>query len=440
MIRKAMMDLIDWKNGKDHKPVIIRGVRQVGKTWLMKEFGKKHFKNSAYINFDNNLKMQKLFSGDFDIKRIIGGLEIESGVKINAGDTLLILDEIQECHTALSSLKYFNENAPEYMIIAAGSMLGIALHGGMSFPVGKVEFIDLFPLSYLEFLKAAGQEKLLEPVKKGDFAITNVFSEKYIDLLRSYYFVGGMPEAVAEFIKTNSYEKVRHIQQNILSAYEQDFSKHIQSSIVTKLRMLWNSIPAQLSKENHKFVYGLIRHGARAKEYEVALTWLCDYGLACKVNRINKPDIPLKAYEDNSIFKLYVSDVGLLGALCGLEAKTLLEGSKIFTEFKGSLSEQYVFQELRAIKNLQISYWVPEIGSAEVDFVVQSGTKVVPVEVKAEENLKAKSLKSYRERYYPEVAVRASMSGFISKDGLFNIPLYLISLLPDIIRKELNEH
>ncbi|OGF45397.1 MAG: ATPase [Candidatus Firestonebacteria bacterium RIFOXYA2_FULL_40_8] len=434
MKRESMKDLIEWKKRSGRKPLIIRGVRQSGKTWLMKEFGKAHFKSFAYINFDNNSRMQKLFAGDYDIKRIISGLELESGVKITPEHTLVILDEIQECSAAVSSLKYFNENKPEYMIVAAGSLLGIAL-SGTSFPVGKVEFLDLFPMNYFEFVRAAGQEKLLEPAEKGDFELTNAFSDKYIDLLRNYYFTGGMPEAIAEFVKTGSYENTRRIQQNILSAYEQDFSKHIPAGIVTRLRMLWNSIPAQLAKENHKFIYGLIRHGARAKEYEAALTWLCDYGISCKVNRISKPGMPLKAYEAGSIFKLYISDVGLLGTLCGLDAKTLLEGSKVFTEFKGALSEQYVFQELRNLKDLQISYWAAEKGTAEVDFVVQSEGVVVPVEVKAEENLKSKSLKSYRDLYKPSIAVRASMSGFKRENGLVNIPLYLISLLQDIIKK-----
>ena len=433
MKREAMKDMIEWKKKAGRKPLIMRGVRQSGKTWLMKEFGKAHFKSFAYVNFDNNSRMQKLFSGDYDIKRIISGLELESGMKINPENTLLILDEIQECSSAMSSLKYFNENAPEFMIVAAGSLLGIA-SSGTSFPVGKVEFLDLFPVSYIEFVRASGQEKLLEPADSGDFELTNVFSNKYIDLLRNYYFTGGMPEAVAEFVKTGSYENTRRIQQNILSAYEQDFSKHIPAGVVTKLRMLWNSIPAQLSKENHKFIYGLIRHGARAKEYETALTWLCDYGISCGVKRISKPGVPLKAYEDTAIFKLYISDVGLLGALCGLDAKTLLEGSKVFTEFKGALSEQYVFQELRTLKDLHISYWAPEKGRAEVDFVVQSEGRVIPVEVKAEENLKSKSLKSYRDLYKPAVAVRASMAGFKRENGLINIPLYLISRLQDIIK------
>ncbi|OGF45519.1 MAG: ATPase [Candidatus Firestonebacteria bacterium RIFOXYC2_FULL_39_67] len=435
MKRSAMKELLEWKKKTGRKPLIIRGVRQSGKTWLMKEFGKTHFNSFSYINFDNNSRMQKLFSGDYDIKHIISGLELESGVNINPENTLIILDEIQECASAISSLKYFNENAPEYMIVAAGSQLGIALHSGASFPVGKVEFLELFPMSYFEFIRAAEKEKLLGPVDAGDFGLTNAFSDKYIELLRNYYFTGGMPEAVAEFINTGSYEKTRQIQKNILLAYEQDFSKHIPAGVVPRLRMLWNSIPAQLSKENHKFIYGLIRHGARAKEYETALTWLSDYGLSSGVKRIRKPGIPLKAYEDNSIFKLYISDVGLLGALCGLDAKSLLEGNRIFTEFKGALSEQYVFQELKTLKDIHISYWTAEKGLAEVDFIVQSEGKVIPFEVKAEENLKAKSLRSYRDLYKPSIAVRASMSGFKKDQGLLNIPLYLISCFQRIIRQ-----
>ena len=437
MQRQALKALIDWRNTPNHKPLIIKGARQVGKTWLMKEFGRLQFKQTAYINFDSNEQMANLFSGDYDIKRLIRGLEIESGIKISPPDTLLIFDEIQECPRALTSLKYFNENAPEYSITAAGSLLGVAMHEGTSFPVGKVDFLDLYPLNYFEFLRALGENKLLDAMEGGDYKLTNSFALKYSDYLRNYYYVGGMPEAAAEYVKSGDYKKVRQIQKNILTAYEQDFSKHIPSNTAVKAKMLWNSIPAQLTKENHKFIYGLVRHGARAKEYETAMAWICDCGLAYRVHRISKPGLPLKAYEDMSVFKLYICDVGLLGAMCGLDIKTLLDGNRVYEEFKGSLSEQYVLQQLKTAQDMHISYWSPKAGLAEVDFVVQSGERIVPVEVKAEKNLMAKSLKSYRDKYKPEISVRTSMADFRIDNGLMNIPLYLITELAAIIDKQL---
>lgn len=431
--RSLIEDLLGWKEKKDKKPLIIKGARQVGKTWIMKEFGKIHYEKVAYINFDGNHRMSQLFSGDFDIARIISGLEIESSVKIAPKNTLIILDEIQECHLALSSLKYFHEKAPDYSIVSAGSMLGVALHSGTSFPVGKVDFLELYPLSFSEFLLAMGEEPLLNVLQKQDFSLINTFRDKYINLLHTYYFVGGMPEAVSDFALNGDFQKVRSIQRNILAAYEHDFSKHVPVATVTKLRMLWSSILAQLAKENKKFIYGAIKKGARAKEYETAITWLEDCGLIYKINRINAPLLPLRAYEDISAFKLFILDIGLLAAMGDLDAKTLLDGDSIFREFKGALTEQYVLQQLKNNKNMPISYWANDSNSAEIDFVIQLNGTVVPVEAKASINLKAKSLKSYMDKFNPKIAVRTSAANYKQCENLYDVPLYMIENIAEIL-------
>ncbi|MDD3927798.1 MAG: ATP-binding protein [bacterium] len=436
MLRRAMDDLVKWKESKDRKPLIIRGARQVGKTWLMREFGRIHYKNYAYINFDNNERMESLFSGNLDIERIITALQIETGVSIEAGNTLIVFDEVQEVPKALTSLKYFCENAPEHHIIAAGSLLGVALHPGTSFPVGKAGFMDLYPLDFMEFMLAMGQDDLLKILEDKDFALITSFKGKYIDLLKQYYYVGGMPEAVASFANSSDYGTVRDIQRRLLTAYEQDFSKHAPNETVPRIRMLWNSIPVQLARENRKFVYGLIRHGARAREYELAMTWLTECGLVYKVSRISKPGMPLKAYQDTAAFKLFMLDVGLLGAMSELDVKSLLEGNRIFEEFKGALTEQYVMQQLVASKKVTLYYWSAEKGIAEVDFAFQIDSSVIPLEVKAAENLKAKSLKSYYEKYQPGYAVRTSMSDYRQEDWLTNVPLYAIGILPDMLKEE----
>jgi len=431
--RKALESLKAWKAKSDRKPLVIRGARQVGKTWLMKEFGRTEYKNCAYINFDSNARMLRLFSNDMDIDRILTGLRMESACDIEAHDTLVIFDEIQECAAALTSLKYFCENAPEYHIIAAGSLLGVALHAGASFPVGKIEFMDLYPLDFTEFLLASGKSELAGLISAHDVALIKTFSDTFVELLKTYYFTGGMPEVLAAFTLKKDYAKVREIQRRILETYELDFSKHAPSEIVPRLRMLWNSIPSQLVRENRKFVYGLVREGARAKEYESALAWLCDCGLAYRIVRVSKPAIPLQAYEDLHAFKLFVFDIGLLGAMSGLDSRTLLEGNAVFQEFKGALTEQFVLQQLKTMKELRIFYWSAEKSEAEVDFILQSGRYIVPLEVKAEENLRAKSLKSYRERYSPPLSIRTSMSDYRREDWLLNLPLYMINALPAFI-------
>ena len=433
MYRQRMEALKKWKENPSKKPLIIRGARQVGKTWLMKEFGKSCFSQTVYINFDGNERMNKLFSEDMDIKRIISGLELEAGFKIHPENTLIIFDEVQEIPQALTSLKYFNENAPEYSIVAAGSLLGVALHPGTSFPVGKVEFLDLYPLSFTEFLIATGKEQFVELLQKCDFNMITSFKSKYIDALKQYYFTGGMPEVVFNFSRNSDYNEVRDIQKRILDAYEQDFSKHAPNEAVPRIRLLWNSIPVQLGKENKKFIYGLVKEGARAREYELALQWLIDCGLVTKVSRISKPSLPLKAYEDLKAFKLFIVDVGLLSCMSRLNPQTLLDGNVLFEEFKGALTEQYVFQQLTNLKDIDTYYWSNDRGNSEIDFIVDNGLDIVPIEVKAETNLKAKSLKTYKEMFSPKISIRASMCDYKKEDWLINLPLYAVSELPSQI-------
>ena len=426
MERLVMQSLIKWKTKKNRKPLIIEGARQVGKTWLMKEFGRTEYKNVAYINFDSSSQMENLFTSDFDIQRIILGLELYIGKKIDSQNTLLIFDEIQSVPRALSCLKYFYEQAPQYHIICAGSLLGIALHGGTSFPVGKVEFLHLHPMSFQEFLCAMGKEHFVTLLKNQDFQMATNFKQMYIDLLKQYYYVGGMPEVVNDFATNQDFKEVRMIQQRILDAYEQDFSKHAPSEIVPKIRMIWNSIPSQLAKENKKFIYGLVREGGRAKEYEVALMWLSDCGLVHKISRVNGMGIPLKAYEDLKAFKLFIVDVGLLSCMTGLSRHTILEGNNMFKEFKGALTEQYVCQQLKTLEEIRIYYYTNSRGNCEIDFLIDNGEAIIPVEVKAEVNLKAKSLKTYCDKYKPEKAIRTSMADYREEDWLLNLPLYAI--------------
>lgn len=375
--------------------------------------------------------MAQLFASDLEPERLIMGLELYVGHKIDPDNSLLIFDEVQGVPRALTSLKYFYENAPQYHIVCAGSLLGIALHQGTSFPVGKVDFLKLYPLSFKEFLMATGKEQYAELLDKQDFKMITSFKQTYIDALK-YYYIGGMPEAVQSFVEDKDLNEVRKIQKRILEAYQQDFSKHAPNEIVPRLRMLWNSIPFQLAKENKKFIYGLIREGARAKEYETALLWLNDCGLVHKISRINATGIPLRAYEDLKAFKLFPVDVGLLSCMVGLHQNTLLNGNELFVEFKGALTEQFVCQQLKTIQDLEIYYYTNDRGSCEVNFVVSNGNSVIPVEVKAEVNLKAKSLKTYYEKFSPEFSVRASMADYKKEEWLINLPLYAIEQLTQI--------
>lgn len=428
MNRKIFNSLKKWKNKAYRKPLIIRGARQVGKTWLMKELGRLCYDQTIYVNFDTDNIAKSLFTQDLDVIRIIRGLEIAYGRKIIPEQTLIILDEIQEVPQALSTLKYFYEQLPEYHIVTAGSLLGVTLHEATSFPVGKVDFMSLYPMTFLEFLEALGKNNLLELIETKDFEMMKIFCNELIETLRLYYYVGGMPEAIVKFISTSDYNEVRNVQKNILLAYEMDFSKHVPYREIPRLRMLWKSIPIQLAKENRKFMYSQVKEGSRAKEYENALLWLSDCGLIKKVSRISKPAMPLSAYEDLKAFKVYLLDVGLLGALSELSARTLIDGNRIFTEFKGALTEQYVCQQLVA-SSVPLFYWARERGNAEVDFVIQNGENILPVEVKAETNLQAKSLKVYYEKYAPKIAVRTSMADYELQDWLMNIPLYAVELL-----------
>lgn len=435
MYRNAMEELYKWKEKKNKKPLVIRGARQVGKTWIMKKFGESAYKKTVYINFDNNQQMKELFDKDMRTDRIIMGLELYTGNKINPEETLLIFDEVQEVPKALTSLKYFNENAPEYQIICAGSLLGVALHEGTSFPVGKVEFMDLYPLSFSEFMRAMGKEQFVQLLKEGNFDLATTFRQDYIDLLKYYYYVGGMPEVVSNFAENMDFNEAREIQKRILMAYEQDFSKHAPNEIIPRIRMLWNSIPSQLTKENKKFVYGLIKEGSRAKEYEMSMLWLIDCGLVHKVQRVTAPNLPLKAYEDLKAFKLFMLDVGLLSCMVNLKQSVLLEGNELFKEFKGALTEQYVLQQLITLNNIDTYYWTNDRGSAEIDFLVDTGEEIVPIEVKAETNLKAKSLKSYYEKFSPEISIRTAMTDYKKEEWLLNIPLWAIEVLEEEIKR-----
>ena len=433
MQRYALKHLINWKNKKNHKPLVIQGARQVGKTWLMQEFGKKYYEQVAYINFDVDVKSREIFDVDYDTERLIMDIGLATKTKINAENTLIIFDEIQECPRALTSLKYFREKAPQYDIIVAGSLLGVACHEGTGFPVGKVSFMNLFPLSFEEFLLAMGEERFVELLNKKDFKTIKLFNNKYEKLLKQYCYIGGMPEIVQDFVENKDFESVRNLQKEILSAYEEDFTKHIPANTVAKIRLLWKSIPAQLSKENKKFIYGAAKEGARARDFEAALSWLINSGLVYRVNKITKPDLPITAYEDFNSFKLFMLDVGLLGAMTDLQADTIIDGNRIFEEFKGAITEQYVLQQFKTIKDLPVFYWSNETSRAEIDFVIQIKSNVVPVEVKAERNLQAKSLKVYMEKFKPNYAIRTSMADYKKTNSLIDIPMYAI----EIIKEEL---
>jgi len=424
MHRELLQILIQWKEKVDRKPLIIRGARQVGKTWLMKEFGKIYYKNIAYVNFETALSLHHIFESGFEAEKLIMALKIETAADIIPGETLIILDEIQACEAAITSLKYFQENANQYHIVAAGSLLGVSSNKNRSFPVGKVDFLDLYPLNFSEFLLAVNEPQLLEILQKKDWGLITAFKSKYIDLLKQYYYVGGMPEVVLTFIDQKDFKKVREKQLNILTSYEQDFSKHAPNEIVPRIRLVWQSLPSQLAKENRKFTYGNLKKGARAREFELAIEWLTNAGIIHKVNRCNKPGMPLIAYAVLSDFKLFLLDVGLLAAMGNLDVRTLINEQSLFEEFKGALTEQYVLQQLKSIDQLPIYYWSAEKATAEIDFLIQYQNRIIPIEVKAAENLKAKSLKTYHQKFSPEISIRTSLSDYREEDWLVNLPLY----------------
>ena len=426
MYRESIVSLMKWKEDKFRKPLIVRGARQVGKTWLLQEFGRTSYAKFIYVNFEETSSLQNIFTGDFDIERIITVLQIHAQTTITAEDTLIVLDEIQSAERGITSLKYFCEKAPQYHVIAAGSLLGMGLHSYVSFPVGKVDFLDLRPLSFSEFLLSQNEKALVEALKTKNWSVVSIFTEKLKEYLRYYFYVGGMPEVVDAFAQTRDWQLVRRIQNRILNSYEGDFSKHAPNETVPRIRMVWQSIPSQLAKENKKFVYGVIREGARAKDFELAIQWLTDCGLLLKSHGVSKPGIPLAAYQDISLFKLFLHDVGLLGAMAGLNVRTIIEGDEIFTEFKGALTEQYVMQQLRLDSERYIGYWTNERSTSEVDFVIQEEGEVIPIEVKSGENLKAKSFRLFCEKYKPSKAIRTSLSDYKEESWMANVPLYAI--------------
>lgn len=425
MNRKAIEELYKWKASVDRKPLILQGARQVGKTWLIKEFAKEAYQKYAYVNFEDNDMLRQLFQNDFDIQRIINSIQWATGVTIDA-NTLIILDEIQEAPRGITALKYFQEKAPEYHVVAAGSLLGIAMHQNDSFPVGKVDFMYLYPLSFFEFLEAIGEKRMVDLLLSKDWQMITMFRTKFEERLRQYYYVGGMPAVVCAFAADGDIERVRTLQNGILESYERDFSKHAPAIEVPRIRMVWQSIPAQLSKENRKFVYGVVKEGARAKDFELAIEWLKDARLIYKVNRSKKGQLPLAAYEDFSAFKIFMSDIGLMGAMSKLPAQSLLSGNALFSDFKGALTEQYVMQQLKTNAELSIYYWSADSSRGEIDFLLQRDSDIIPVEVKAEENLQAKSLRSFVDKNPGLHGVRLSMSPYREQDWMTNYPLYSV--------------
>lgn len=426
MIRFAMEKLRNWKEKDNRKPLIIMGARQVGKTWLMKEFGKTCYEKVAYISFYNNKRMDDVFQMDFDINRILMNLNIESGITITPENTLIILDEIQNSPKVLESLKYFCEEAQEYHVVAAGSLLGVAMHESVSYPVGKVDLLDLYPFSFREFLCAVDQKVLSDALNTRDYTLIDNFSDKYLFWLRNYYYIGGMPAVIDAFRMHKDYEEVRQIQNDIVRQYEGDFGKHIDAHTLPRIRMVWDSIPIQLAKENKKFFFGQIKKGARSSEYEIAIQWLVDCGLVYKVSRVNEPHMPLKAYKSINAYKLFMIDIGLLGAMSELEATSILEGNEIFVEFKGALTEQYVLQQLVSDTEYTPYYFGTEKATFEQDFLIQKGKNIIPIEVKAETNIRSQSLKAYCDKYHPEKAVRFSTRQYADQGWMENIPLYAV--------------
>lgn len=425
MKRNIYNDLLKWKNNSNRKPLILEGARQVGKTWIVKEFGRNEFQQVAYLNFESGERLRSLFNIDFEIKRIISTIEIEINHSINAENTLIIFDEIQEAEKGLTVLKYFYEQRPEYFIIATGSLLGISLQQNNSFPVGKVDFLKMYPMSFLEFLMNIGQTLLRSHLEAKNWNVISSFHEKLIAYLRQYYFIGGMPEAVASYISQNDLNTVRSIQQKIILGYENDFAKYAPIALVPKIRLVWTHIISQLAKENRKFIYGQLKKGSRAKDFQEAIDWLVSAGLVLKVNLVENPTIPLKAYINLDSFKLLLVDIGLLNALADVDPRILLENNKILIEFKGAMTEQYVGQQLKMKTDLY--YWAASRANAEVDFIIQNNSTIIPIEVKAEENLKAKSLRVYGEKFKPAIAIRTSMSFYKKEAWVTNIPLYAIS-------------
>lgn len=431
MKRLIIEELIKWKNSENRKPIILNGARQVGKTWILKEFGKNYYSDFAYFNCDGNEDLRQIFSNGYNIENILMNLEALHG-KYLKGDILIVFDEVQEIPNVLTSLKYFYEERPDLHIAVAGSLLGLSLHKGTGFPVGKVDILNISPMSFSEFILALKGEMLYEHLTKSDLGQLGILHNQYTELLRQYYFVGGMPEAVQAFVNGRSLEEIRQIQNSILYAYNKDISKHSEPREAIRIHQVWQSIPQQLAKENKKFIYGAIRHGARAKDFEVAIQWLLDAGLIVRVNRIKKATIPLKFYEDTEAFKLFLLDCGLLGALSEAPASEILGKSKTFEEYKGSFTEQYVLGELSKLGYGSIYYYHADDSKQELDFLVQDGKRIIPIEVKAEENLRAKSLRFFCHDHTETKGIRISLSQYREQEWLVNLPLYAVNRIKDV--------
>jgi predicted AAA+ superfamily ATPase len=429
MYRYKIKELKEWKLNEQKKPLVILGARQVGKTWLIEEFGRQEYRQTVYINFEKAKIMRDIFLPDLDTKRLIVQFELFAGFKITQEDTLIILDELQAAPQGITSLKYFCEDAPEYQIVAAGSLLGINIHPNESFPVGKVDLLELQPMSFYEFLLAMGENGLARIIDEKLYDSVNIFAEKFKEFLKYYLYTGGMPEVVLHFSQFRDFKKARQIQNRILKTYQSDFSKHAPKDIVPRINMVWKSIPSQLAKENKKFIYGVVKEGGRAKEFESAIQWLLDCGLLHQVFRVSKPGMPLSAYQDLAAFKLYHNDIGLLAAMSKLPLKTILNGNAIFEEFKGSLTENFVFQQLLLKDDNDIYYWTNDNSTAEVDFVVQNDEEIVPIEVKSSINVKSISFNFFCEKYKPQKAIRISLAGYKEVSWITNLPLYAINIL-----------
>lgn len=425
MERSIYSSLKKWKESPTRKPLILQGARQVGKTYILKEFGAREYSEVVYINCDDNNDMQNMFV-DYDVDRIIRSMSAISGISINPSTTLLILDEIQEVERGLASLKYFCEKAPEYHVAVAGSLLGITLHEGTSFPVGKVDMLYMYPMDFEEFLLAMGKEQLVELLRNNSWAALTPLRGMLTELLRQYYFVGGMPEAVKTYVERGDIWEVRSIHSKIIDAYRNDMSKHVPKQQVQRINMVWNSIPSQLARDNKKFIYGALRKGARANDFEIAIQWLVDSGLVHKVHRISKPVVPLKFYEDMASFKLFLLDCGLLGALSETPPEQILIGDNVFEEYKGAFTENYVLQQLKSLPRTFVYYYSNDNSTLEIDFVVQHEAHVIPIEVKAEENLRAKSLRQFVTDNAGLHGVRFSMSDYREQDWLTNVPLWAV--------------
>lgn len=426
MKRLVYQQLLDWKKSPTRKPLVLNGARQVGKTWLLKAFAQQEYAKMAYVVCRKNPVVKEIFSIDFNIDRILRALRAMTGVDISPGDTLIILDEIQDVPEALEALKYFREEAPDYHIAVAGSLLGLSMHAGTSYPVGQVNTIDVYPMNFEEFLLAKGEDQMQQLLASRDFLSINLLHQKYTDLLRQYFFVGGMPEAVLEYVSTDALQSVRSIQKEILKGYDMDFSKHAPADQVARIRMVWQIIPAQLFRENKKFLFGAVVKGARAKDFEIAIQWLCDAGLAYRVQRVSKPELPLKVYVEMNAFKLYLSDIGLLGAMADVQPSQILVNNDIFKEYKGGMTEQYVLQQMKSHEIESIYYHTTDASRLEIDFLIQRDAQLLPIEVKAEGNVRSNSLTTLL-RSTPQLhAERYSMLPYIEQEQLTNVPLYAV--------------